>query len=207
MPFTFRSLMSPRFALLPVLLLAACDRAADEGAQQQGALPQEKAGLAEDIAENLDPGLSGEIDRGHAGALMPAVELTRPGGGTLNTGALQGTPVLVNLWATWCAPCVVEMPMLDRLAQTYDDRLRVVTVSQDLRGGEVVGPFFDQYDFAKLEPWLDPDGDYPDALGGEGVLPTTILYDASGRELWRVVGGYEWTGPEARRTIDAALAG
>src|SRR3546814_7611737 len=72
---------------------------------------------------------------------MPAVNLTDPHGKTLNLAALQGQPVLLNLWATWCAPCVLEMPMLDDLADGMKGRVRVVTVSQDLRGADTVEPF------------------------------------------------------------------
>ena len=73
---------------------------------------------------------------------MPAANVTDPQGRVLNLGALQGTPVLINLWATWCAPCVKEMPLLDELASEYEGRLRVLTVSQDMQGAEKVEPFF-----------------------------------------------------------------
>ena len=79
---------------------------------------------------------------------MPVLNVSDPSGRNLNLGALQGTPVLVNLWATWCAPCVKEMPLLDTLAADYEGRLRVLTVSQDMQGAEKVEPFFAQADFA-----------------------------------------------------------
>ena len=107
---------------------------------------------------------------------MPAVNLSNPDGRTLNLGALQGTPVLLNLWATWCAPCVKEMPLLDDLASEYDGRLRVVTASQDMQGAEKVAPFFAEKGYARLEPWMDPENELSFAIGG-GVMPTTVLYD------------------------------
>lgn len=137
---------------------------------------------------------------------MPAVNVTDPAGRSLNLGALQGTPVLLNLWATWCAPCVKEMPLLDAIAGEYDGRLRVLTVSQDMQGADKVAPFFAQGGFAHLEPWMDPGNDLGFAVGG-GVMPTTVLYDATGREVWRVQGDYDWSGEEARAAIDAAIAG
>ena len=138
---------------------------------------------------------------------MPAVLLTNPEGGELNTGALQGQPVLINLWATWCGPCVVEMPMLDTIAADYEGRLRVVTVSQDLRGAEVVEPFFAARELANLPQWLDSEAKLGAALSdGAAGLPLTVLYDAQGREVWRVLGAYDWTSAEARQRIDAALA-
>ena len=144
--------------------------------------------------------MSGTIDRSRAGELMPAELVRDPAGRELNLGALQGQPVLVNLWATWCAPCVVEMPILDDLAAEYAGGLRVVTVSQDMQGAEKVVPFFEKNGYEMLEPWLDPDNKLGFALG-DGVLPVTILYDASGREVWRVSGEYDWAGAEAREAI------
>ena len=180
------------FALAFVLLLAACDREAPQEAQQQAELGGQKDAL------------TGEIDRRFAGELMPAVVLGDPQGRTLNTGALQGQPVLVSLWATWCAPCVKEMPMLDELAADYRGKLRVVTVSQDLLGAKQVVPFFAARKFTLLEPWLDPQGTLGTALG-DAALPTSVLYDARGQEVWRVIGGYDWSSDAARAAVDEAL--
>lgn len=149
--------------------------------------------------------LTGTIDRSRAGDLLPAVALVDPAGKALNTGALGGQPVLLNLWATWCAPCVEEMPLLDQLAGDYDGKLRVVVASQDMQGADKVVPFFAKAKFAHLEPWLDRETALSTALGGDGVLPTTVLYDASGQEVARVVGGYDWQSPEAKALVDEAV--
>ena len=175
------------------LAVAGCDRQAGEAAQGEAGLAGEKSSLA------------GEIDRSRAGALMPSVLVRDPQGRELNLAALQGRPVLLNLWATWCAPCVVEMPMLDELAEERDGAVRVVTVSQDLGGADRVVPFFAQRGFKRLEPWLDPDTAVGFKVESE-VLPTTILYDASGQEVWRVVGEFDWSGAEAREAIAEASA-
>ena len=174
------------------LALGACDREAANPAQEQGALAGDKQSLL------------GEIDTGRAGELLPAMNVTNLDGEELNLGALQGKPVLVNLWATYCAPCVVEMPMLDDLADDLGDEVRVLTVSQDLKGGEVVAPFFARMKFRNLEPWMETNGELGFALAS-GVLPTTVLYDASGQEVWRVVGDYDWSSAEAREAILAAV--
>ncbi len=147
---------------------------------------------------------AGVVDRAQAGALMPSVNLTDPDGKMLNLGALQGEPVLVNLWATWCAPCVVEMPMLDDLADELDGKVRIVTVSQDLRGAERVVPFFEKRQFRNLEPWLDAENRLGLAIES-GVMPTTVLYDAGGQEVWRVVGEYDWSSEEARVAVLEAV--
>jgi thiol-disulfide isomerase/thioredoxin len=128
-----------------------------------------------------------------------------PRGETLDLAAQDG-PVLINLWATWCAPCVKEMPQLDALAGELEGEVRVLTVSQDVRGAEVVEPFFAKRGFARLEPWLDPDAALSAQFTPEGVLPLTILFDARGREVLRVTGGYDWGTPEAAALIRDALA-
>ncbi|ANY20071.1 Thiol:disulfide interchange protein TlpA [Tsuneonella dongtanensis] len=160
---------------------------------------------AEPQAEAQGAALTGTIDRSRAGDLLPAVALAHPDGKELNTGALTGQPVLLNLWATWCAPCVEEMPLLDALAGQYEGKMRVIVASQDLQGAEKVVPFFAKAKYAHLEPWLDRETDLSTALGGDGVLPTTVLYDASGQEVARVVGGYDWQSPEAKALVDEAI--
>ena len=135
---------------------------------------------------------------------MPAMNVTDLDGRELNLGALQGRPVLLNLWATWCAPCVKEMPLLDELAGDYGDDLRVVTINQDMGGKDKVAAFFSEANYAHLESWLDPEAELSFTLA-QGVLPTTVLYDASGVEVWRVPGDFDWSGEEARTAIDEVL--
>ena len=135
---------------------------------------------------------------------MPALNVSDPSGASLNLGALQGEPVLLNLWATWCAPCVKEMPLLDALADDYEGRLRVVTVSQDMGDPARVSAFFERGGYRHLQPWIDREAALGFALG-DTVLPTTVLYDASGQEVWRVRGDFDWAGEEARSAIDTAL--
>lgn len=190
--------MSARLSLtlvLSVLAVGGCSK--EEPAAPQG----EAAGQASSGS------LTGTIDRSHSGDLLPAVALVDPDGKALNTGALSGKPVLLNLWATWCAPCVEEMPTLDALAGAYDGKVRVVTASQDLQGAEKVVPFFAKEKFQHLEPWLDRENGLSTALGGEGVLPTTVLYDSSGQEIARVVGGFDWESPEAKALVDEVAGG
>ena len=145
-----------------------------------------------------------QIDYTQAGSDIPDFRLEDIEGRVLKRSALN-TPTLLNLWATWCAPCVKEMPLLDALAGEYEGRLKVLTVSQDMQGAEKVEPFFAANTFEWLEPWMDPENALGFEIGG-GVMPTTVLYDAHGREVWRVQGDYDWSGEEARAAIDAAIA-
>ncbi len=142
----------------------------------------------------------GEANYDHAGEPLPEFTFSDPDGNTLALASLKGTPTLINMWATWCAPCVLEMPMLDELGAEMDGKLRVITVSQDVKGAELVAPFFADKGFTKLEPWLDPDNDMAFHFQ-TGVLPTTILYDAQGKEVWRMIGDYEWMSEDAKALV------
>ncbi len=146
------------------------------------------------------------VERRFAGTPIPAMTVADPAGRTLDLAAQDG-PVLLNLWATWCAPCVKEMPALDRLATTLEGEVKVITVSQDLRGAEAVEPFFAKGGYARLEPWLDPETQLSAQFTPEGVLPLTILFDASGKEVLRVSGSYEWDSPDAAALVRGALGG
>lgn len=174
-----------------VLVLAGCDR--PEGAPAQPGAAAVKATVS-----------AAKVDRSRAGTPIPALLLNDPAGKVLDLGAQDG-PVLLNLWATWCAPCVKEMPQLDALAAELEGEVRVITVSQDLRGAEVVEPFFAKGGYVRLEPWLDPETALSAQFTPEGVLPLTVLFDASGKEVLRVAGGYEWDSPGAAVLIRESL--
>lgn len=177
---------------LPLLLLAGCDRAAEAPAQPvaQGEVAKTPTGL---------------MTRQFAGTPIPAITVSDPAGKSLDLGAQDG-PVLLNLWATWCGPCVKEMPQLDTLAAELEGEVRVITISQDVRGGEVVTPFFAKGGYARLEPWLDPEAALSAQFTPEGALPLTVLFDASGKEVLRVAGGYEWDSAAAAALIRESLA-
>ena len=89
-----------------------------------------------------------------------------------------GRPLLVNLWATWCAPCKAEMPTLDTLAALEEGEVTVIAVSQDLEGRKPVRAFFEKARITNLEPFTDPDNNLSASAGGRIALPTTILYNS-----------------------------
>ena len=130
------------------------------------------------------------VDRSHAGAVAPGVTFVDKAGVKHRIGEFAGKPVLVNLWATWCVPCIVEMPALDRLA-AQPDAPRVIAVSQDLAGWRAVDRFFVPGKFKAVTPYLDRDNALPLAYRAAG-LPISVLYDAAGKEVWRVAGPLEW---------------
>ncbi len=174
-------------------MLGGCDSEAEAPAQQHAKLSGPKQPLI------------GEIDRSQAGTQLPVLQLRDPTGQLLNMAALEGRPILINLWATWCAPCVVEMPALDRLAGIMGEDMKILTISQDLSGARVVEPFFADKGFTHLEPWLDPENTAATQIGGN-ILPVTILFDSGGQELFRVTGGYDWDSESAIAEVREAIA-
>ena len=206
--------------LLPGLamaaLLAGCDR-------QKAAEPQGNGANAAAAAAPAPPGgaganqanasaahgqyPTGRLDRSHGGRPAPNVAFQRPDGGQVRLSAFRGRPLLVNLWATWCGPCVVEMPSLDRLAASQpDDGLQVIAVSQDNGGRQKVTDFFAARSLPNLLPYLDSEMELMFSLGAD-TLPTTILYDSQGREVWRMIGMADWQSERIARLLLEADAG
>lgn len=186
-------------ALLLACAVAGCGRdneAAGQGNSQVAALNATPAAAP----------VTGRLDRSHAGTRAPDFAFEGPDGQPQTMAAFRGKPTLVNLWATWCAPCVVEMPSLDALAAREGEALNVVALSQDLDGRALVSQFFSQRRFAELEANLDPQMQFMTSLQ-LSTLPTTILYDAEGREVWRMVGMAEWESDRIARLLDEAEAG
>lgn len=182
------------FALLGcAALLAGCDRQSDPAPQGNEAATAKASGAEE----------AGKLDISQRGSAMPDVAFEDPAGKPVKLSDFKGKPLLVNLWATWCGPCVAEMPTLDALAQRQDARLKVLVVSQDNAREKVAG-WWAKKSFKKLEPYLDTKSDLGFAFA-TGVVPTTILYDANGKEVWRVIGGMNWDGPRANTLMAETL--
>lgn len=109
--------------------------------------------------------------------------------------AFRGRGLVVNFWATWCPPCVAEMPSLDRAqALLESERITILPLSSDRGGRAQVGPFYARLRLGKLGIWLDRRGAVGRALGIRG-LPSTILLNRAGREVARLEGEAEWDHP------------
>ena len=112
------------------------------------------------------------------------------GGESRTIADYQGAGVVMNFWATWCAPCVREMPSLDRL-QAKMPGIRVLALSVDRGGAPVIENFYRQHKITNLDVLADRGGKLMRKLRVRG-LPTTLLIDANGNEVGRVVGPVEW---------------
>ncbi len=137
---------------------------------------------------------------------VPDTRFVDQAGKGLDLSAFRGRTVLLNFWATWCAPCVREMPALDRLQGALGGRdFIVLIISEDRGGAEVAVPFLKKLGIERLSTYFSPNQGLLRAFGVIG-LPTTILIDASGREVGRLQGAAEWDAPEARGLIRYFIA-
>lgn len=198
--FAIRRVPSPYFAILGLLLagsIAGCDREKAAGEQAGQGQANVSAGQAKGVGQ-----FEYIVDRSHKGKAAPVAAFTGPDDAPVTLAAFKGKPLLVNLWATWCAPCVAEMPTLDALAAKSGEAMAVIAVAQDLQGAEVVDPWFQKARLKALQPYLDPENGLLDAANS--ALPTSIFYDAEGREIWRVVGAIDWQGDEAKALLAEA---
>ncbi len=141
-----------------------------------------------------------------AGAAPPNQTIVGPDGKSTDLTQVKAPVVVVNLWATWCAPCVTEMPTLAKLQTAFPGKILVIPVSMDTaKDREKARAFLAQY--PPLPLYQDPKAAMVFSLtpAAEG-LPTTILYGRGGRERARVSGSADWSGPDAHAVIEALLA-
>jgi thiol-disulfide isomerase/thioredoxin len=138
--------------------------------------------------------------------VAPANTFYDADGKPLRAADFKGKVLVLNLWATWCAPCVAEMPTLAKLAAEYAGKPVVVApVSVDTPADvDKARAFIGKY--PPLRFYSDPQMKLPFALKPQaGGMPTTIIYGADGLERGRLAGGADWSGPDARAVIDRVL--
>ena len=134
-----------------------------------------------------------------AAAIRPAPPspFFAPGGERRTLADFRGRVVLVNFWATWCAPCLREMPSLRRLqTRLAGPGFTVLALSQDLKGWPVIEPFIRRLGLGSLPVFHDRQAAFGRALRVRG-LPTSVLFDRAGNVLGRLEGVAEWDSPEA----------
>lgn len=196
------------FWICLLLLAGACDKPSARQEQDASAkgVPAAGAGAGGqgDITLESASGMTARLTYAHAGKAAPKVFFTGGDGRDVSLADFAGRPLLVNLWATWCAPCKAEMPTIDALAQREAGRISVIAVNQDLQGARPAMDFFRAAGVRNLELYSDADNALTAAYGAIS-LPTTILYDSEGYEVWRVEGGLEWNDEEIAKLLREAL--
>jgi len=124
---------------------------------------------------------------------LPPLALETAAGGTVGLDAFGGRVVVLNLWATWCAPCEREMPTLAALQAAFDPAaVRVVALAVDRAGFDELEGFLAELGADDLRLLRDPDGAAARALDAPG-LPVTLILDTEGRERFRHAGYADWS--------------
>jgi thiol-disulfide isomerase/thioredoxin len=134
----------------------------------------------------------------------PAISFVDLAGNTVSLSEFTGKIVLVNLWATWCEPCLREMPSLERVQSRLGDKIAVLAISEDHGGGKTVGAFVDKLGLRSVKIYLDPKSAMERAFKVQG-LPTSFLIDREGRVLGRVEGAAEWDAPKLLEILKSFL--
>lgn len=132
---------------------------------------------------------------------LPDTVFTDPDGGEHRLADYKGKVVLLNFWATWCAPCREEMPALDALqAELGGDDFQVVTIATGRNAPDKIDRFFDETGVTNLPVLLDPRQQLARDMGVVG-LPVTVLIDADGVEVARLMGDADWASDAAKAVI------
>lgn len=134
-----------------------------------------------------------------AGQAAPMLLGTDLKGQTWRLADLRGRAVLVNFWASWCAPCLAEMPLIQSLAETYGSDKLVVLAVNFKESGPVVQRYV-QRNSLTLPVLLDPLGTLARAWGVT-VFPTSVLVASDGRVSGLVRGEFDWSGPQAAQLL------
>lgn len=165
----------------------------------------DRSGLREFARDEL----AGLLVLDGAAPARPTAPFQNESGDTLTLAEFDGRVALVNIWATWCAPCVREMPSLDRLAAHFDDSVFVVApITVDPRI-EDARAFYDEFSLTNLPLLHDPTFGVVRPMTVSGFptgLPLTVIYDAGGVEVARLPGDAEWDSPEAIALIERIIA-
>jgi thiol-disulfide isomerase/thioredoxin len=138
--------------------------------------------------------------------LAPPFSFDDLGGNAASLTDFAGRLVVLNLWATWCAPCLREMPSLDRMQARLGEDVVVLAISEDRSGSKVVEPFIDKLGLKSVKFYLDPKSGAERAFKVQG-LPTSFVIGRDGKILGRVEGAAEWDSPKLLDILKSFLAG
>jgi thiol-disulfide isomerase/thioredoxin len=145
--------------------------------------------------------LTGALQPSEPPIAAPGIEFVDANGGKHHLAEFRGHGMVINFWATWCVPCVAEMPSLAALSKTLAPAdIAVLPLSSDRGGAAAVEAFFRKHDIAGLPVLLDPQGAAARAFGVEGI-PVSVIIDKMGRERARLEGSADWSTPAAEAVV------
>lgn len=162
------------------------------------------AGVPQRVVEDFS-GQFNTIKRATEPMRLPDAAFRDKDGKEVRIADFKGRPTLVNMWATWCAPCVVELPSLNKFAQIYGERIQVIGISVDQsKTPKDIADFLEKRQLGRLPAYLDETGEFGKNLGLRGI-PTSFLIGSDGLILYRFEGEAIWTSPESRAFFDIFL--
>jgi len=137
----------------------------------------------------------------------PDISFASADGTEHHLSEFRGHGMVINLWATWCAPCAAEMPSLAKLSKTLaPDDIAVLPLSSDRGGANAVEAFYQQHHITGLPVLLDPKSAAAHAWHARGI-PTSLIIDKQGRERARLEGSTDWSKPEIAETVRKLVNG
>jgi thiol-disulfide isomerase/thioredoxin len=161
---------------------------------------------AEDHPDTPDRTQLGEFVPSAEPFPAPDISVADEAGQTTRLSDLRGKLVLINLWATWCGPCLREMPSLEQLQSRLGERIAVLAVSEDRGGNKAVEPFIEKLGLKSVKIYIDPKSEVGHAFEVRG-LPTSFLIGRDGKVLGRVEGAAEWDSPKILGVLEPLLSG
>ncbi|TNC74114.1 TlpA disulfide reductase family protein [Rubellimicrobium roseum] len=169
------------------------------------ALVAANTAVAQDLAA-LQEGDMRKLAIHEAPQEVPAVAFTGEGGAETTLQDLAGEVVVVNFWATWCAPCREEMPTLAKLQEELgDEGVRVATIATGRNDPVELDRFLTEVGAGNLPQWRDPRQDLARAMGVLG-LPVTVILNREGQEVARLTGDADWASESALAILRALAA-
>lgn len=156
-------------------------------------------------AQERLPALAAALKPTNPPTELPEVTFTTADGTLHRLTEFRGRGMVVNLWATWCAPCVAELPSLEALSKALAPQdIAVLPLSSDRGGANVVQEWFGTHEITGLPVLLDPKGAAARALAARGI-PTSLVVDRQGQECARLEGAADWSSPEAVALVRALV--
>jgi thiol-disulfide isomerase/thioredoxin len=156
-------------------------------------------------AQKLQPVADG-IEHVSPPAPPPDVAFVAQDGSQHHLSEFKGRGMVVNLWATWCAPCVAEMPSLQTLAKALAPQdIAVLPLSSDRGGAEAVAAWYRDHGITALPVLLDPKGAVAQAVNARGI-PTTLIIDTGNLIVARLAGAADWGSPDAEALVRQLVA-
>ena len=138
---------------------------------------------------------------------LPEIQFFDEAGKSHTLDDFYGKVILVNFWATWCTPCVREMPDISTLQKEFKHKnFKVVAISEDFKGAEEVRAFYKESDISNLGIYIDKKNNFFKELQIVG-LPTSIIINSHGKEIARSTGYIKWEDPDLKAYFESLTDG